>query len=225
MQAVESPPTLVHHIATTVTERILSGDEDFRPGARLYIAKLSKMLGTSPTPIKEALRQLHEQRLVVITPRRGAVVASMSAKDFEEIFQLRAQLELVAVRLAPGRFDRSVLDDIGKVMEHMRKLVADGNVIEYQRVDLRFHALVARLSDNSRLIGFYGELAAQYRIKPAFVPMRVADMPPSWEEHAAIWKALVAGDRPGAHDHIAQHYRYAWARAVARAQFGGGEQP
>ncbi len=79
-------------------ERIRGGQ--LRPGERLRVDELTRELGMSPTPIREALRLLQADRLVDYRPHRGIVVAEHSPDTTEQVYHLRAMLEPLAVELA-----------------------------------------------------------------------------------------------------------------------------
>ncbi len=225
VQPVHSPPTLVEHVVATLTELILSGSEPFRPGTRLRVALLTEMFHTSPTPIKEALRQLHSQGLVTINPRRGASVAAMSTRDFEELFALRAELEVVSLRLAPADLDGAVLDELAAVVGEMRLAVAAEKAVEYHRLDCRFHSLIARLSGNSRLIGFYDDLMNQYRIRPAYMSTTSAGMLQSLHGHEEILNLLRRGQLDRVQERILEHYRRARMRSHPSVAREGQSDP
>ena len=85
----------VHDAATDrIREMILDGQ--FAPGERLRQDDLATALGVSTMPVREALRQLQAEGLVVFYPRKGAVVATLSVSEYEEIYRIREQLEILA---------------------------------------------------------------------------------------------------------------------------------
>jgi DNA-binding GntR family transcriptional regulator len=203
---------------STLGELILSKADNFHPGERLRIAALCQLFGSSPTPVKEALRQLEAEGLVVIEPRRGARVAAMSQRDFEEIFELRVELEEMALRLMNGRLKPSTIEQFEQVLDEMQAAVDGARVIEYHQLDCAFHSLVVDLAGNSRLSGFYTNLMTQYRIRPAYMSTTVPGMVQSLQGHRDLVGALRAGDRSRARALVQQH----WKQARLRAE-GGGE--
>src|SRR5882757_3109746 len=105
----------LHGIAATVIEtRSLADEIAFRleaailarellPGAKLRQEELCQRFGVSRTPVREALRKLQAQRLVVMVPNRGAAVRLPTRKEVEEVYDLRAELEAFACELACQR--------------------------------------------------------------------------------------------------------------------------
>jgi DNA-binding GntR family transcriptional regulator len=96
-------------------ERIRSGQ--LRPGERLRVDELTRELGMSPTPIREALRLLQADRLVDYRPHHGIVVAEVSADATAEVYHLRAVLEPLAVELAVPRLTDDAIDDLERLHE------------------------------------------------------------------------------------------------------------
>lgn len=78
----------------TLREAILTGD--IEPGERLMEIHLANQLGVSRTPIREAIRKLELEGLVVMTPRKGAIVASITEEDLKEVLEVRVVLEMLA---------------------------------------------------------------------------------------------------------------------------------
>ena len=88
-------------VFNTLREAILKGD--LEPGERLMEISLANRLGVSRTPIREAMRKLELEGLVVMVPRRGAQVASITEKDLKDVLEVRTSLEVLATELACER--------------------------------------------------------------------------------------------------------------------------
>ena len=87
----------------TLRKAIITGE--LPPGERLMETQLGEKLGVSRTPIREAIRKLELEGLVVMVPRKGAQVAQFTQKDIKDVLEVRAALEALAVRLASKRMD------------------------------------------------------------------------------------------------------------------------
>jgi len=122
--ALHSP--LAQVVAGEIRERILAGR--FSPGERLAEEPLSEELGVSRMPVREALRLLSAEGIVILEPRRGASVASYTAEQVQELVEVRATLEGLNARLAARRHDPA---QIAK----LEKIVADGSRIN-ERTEL-----------------------------------------------------------------------------------------
>ena len=106
---IAAPPTMSVLAAEALRSMILSGE--LLPGDRLPENSLTEQLGVSRSPLREAMAVLEREGLIVQAPRRGAVVAPLTAHDVYEIYTLRAQLEELAVHLGvpgaePSRLER-----------------------------------------------------------------------------------------------------------------------
>ena len=93
-------------VFNTLRQAILRGE--LKPGERLMEIKLANKLGVSRTPIREAIRKLELEGLVLIIPRRGAEVAQITEKSLRDVLEVRRSLEALAVRLACERMQAQI---------------------------------------------------------------------------------------------------------------------
>jgi DNA-binding GntR family transcriptional regulator len=131
-----------------IRKRILSGE--FRPGQALMAKALAAELGVSPTPVRDALRQLEADGLVTIRARLGASVNRMNLKEFQDLCELRLILETHTAELAAMRRTDSDLHSIKQALEGMKrvterfKTVADepSLQVELEHADVQFHLAI-----------------------------------------------------------------------------------
>jgi DNA-binding GntR family transcriptional regulator len=175
------------------------------PGERLDEATLAGRFNVSRTPIREALHQLAIAGLVEIRPRRGALVATQSPERLYEMFEVMAELEAMAGRLAARRStgaDAAVLH-----AAHAACAAARGDADAYYAVNEGFHQAIYAASGN----GFLAEqcLALQKRLRPyRRLQLRVANrVATSFAEHEAIITAILAGDGDQAANALRAHVR------------------
>lgn len=143
-------------------EKILS--REISPGTRLVDTKIAKSFGISRTPIRDALRQLTEDGLVVSIGKKGFSVFQPSQHDIEEIFELRELIDIAAVTkliqtILPN--DLSVLCEIEQSLRN-REGSPNGNL--FIRSDEDFHDTLVKACGNSRLVNIYSDLRSQTRI-------------------------------------------------------------
>ena len=119
------PDTLAQSTADLLRERLLGGG--FAPGERLVEAEIARQLGISRGPVREALAKLRAEGLVYDEPRRGSFVAELTDHDVHEIYELRAALEMQAVRLLIARDDDAAFARLGEVMAALRAAAARGD--------------------------------------------------------------------------------------------------
>ncbi|MEO6246533.1 MAG: GntR family transcriptional regulator [Opitutaceae bacterium] len=137
-----------------IKKRILNGE--YRPGMALMTNVLAIETGVSRTPVRDALRQLEADGLVVIQPRLGARVKQMDLKEFREMCELRLALESHAAGLAARQRNDDDLREIGFALESMVQLTeqiiakpADAPLLkQLVREDVRFHLAIMTVAKN-----------------------------------------------------------------------------
>jgi DNA-binding GntR family transcriptional regulator len=171
--------------------RIMSAD--LPPGASLNELEIAAALGTSRTPVREAIRKLEQEGLAMRYPNRGAIVTKLSMTDVLEIWQLREILEPAACALAADRIDREALARIESAFLELRGQEMGPEAYEaFLRADVGLHGLIVDSTGNATLrsvLGMLNERVVQVRVvtSPARFQSAVA-------EHLAIVAALKARD-------------------------------
>ena len=123
---------------------------EFEPGERLLEVALAKRLGVSRTPVREAIRMLELEGLVVMVPRKGAEVARITEKDLRDALEIRLSLEELAVELACKRIDEDGRLRLREACENFREAVRSGRVPDIVDTDVAFHETICELSNNPR---------------------------------------------------------------------------
>ena len=103
----------------TLRQAILRGE--LEPGERLMEIHLANRLGVSRTPIREAIRKLELEGLVVMIPRRGAIVASITEKDLKDVLEVRRTLEIMAGEMACERITPELLKQHHEIYEGIKR--------------------------------------------------------------------------------------------------------
>lgn len=132
-----SEETQVARIARILTDRIVSGD--IAPGARLRQDHIAAEFGASHVPVREAFRELQMQGLAESLPRRGVRVTEFDLAELREVAEMRASLELLALRHAAPNMTRQVLDEAEDVMLQGD---AAATVRDWEAANRRFHRLI-----------------------------------------------------------------------------------
>lgn len=195
--------TLRERVHDHLKQEILSNR--YPPGSELLEVPLSKELGVSRGPIREALHGLEADGLVQITPRHGAVVISLTKRDFQEAYQVREALEALGVRLAVPRLTEAELASLDERIERMAEHAAEGDVDAFFEVNAAFHAALVEASGNRKLVEIYRRLMAQmgpYRRPSARLRGNVEQ---SIAEHREIAAAARARDADRAVAMLAKH--------------------
>ena len=175
------------------------------PGERLDEVGLAARHGVSRTPVREALRRLAETGLVTLRPRRGAVVAALEPTRVAEAFEVMAELEAMAGRLAARRIRAKEIAALRLIHAECEAAAAHGHADGYYAANGRFHHLVYTAAGNGFLLGEATKLHARlkpYRRLQLRAPRRLAA---SLAEHEAVLAALEAGDGAAAADALRAH--------------------
>lgn len=148
----------------TLRQAILRGQ--LKPGQRLMEIQLAKQLGVSRTPVREAIRKLELEGLVVTIPRKGAEVAQITEKDLKDVIEVRCALEELAVELACERITSSHIVQLKEVVKDFEHLISKGDITELAESDVRFHDIIFASTQNQRLIQMISNLREQmYRYR------------------------------------------------------------
>ncbi len=151
-------PSLVDEAYRQIRGQVLAGT--FKPGERLRDSALAELMGTSRSPVREALRLLEQSGLVEKVANRSYRVAAFDTADVPELALLRASDEVLAIKRIVER--RSSLDSVQAELDHVR-MVGD-DVVEQAAADAAFHTAVVDLAGLPRLSARYAELTDQIRL-------------------------------------------------------------
>jgi DNA-binding GntR family transcriptional regulator len=222
MTETDGPPQ--GHIAyRQLLDDIRSGD--LTPGARLRETDLAARLGISRTPVREAIRQLEADGLVIHLPRQGATIRTLDYAEVIELYEMRAVLEGTAARLAA----RSASDvELAELVALNAELAAAVTSQHAQELNRQFHMLLLDAARNRFLIKSINALQKTLLILgPTTLTdsTRAAD---AVSEHAAILRALTARDEATAEAAMRAHISAAMAvriRAMRNRPAILGDEP
>jgi len=200
-----------------IRDAILSGA--LAPGQRVKERDVAEQMGISTTPVKEALRRLEQEGLVVSQPRRGAVVSTLVQIPVEEIEEIRGTLEAMAARLAATRMTDAELARLQAIVDEMTRLTLEMREPQTRIEDVSvFHKLIRDGSRNAFISRFVETLTPFERVhRPEYLDPDEAKR--ILREHQAIAAALVARDANTAERLMAEHF--AVASAYWRTLDGG----
>lgn len=167
----------------------------YEPGERLIEATISAELGTSRGPVREALRQLENEGLVLSFPYRGAVVLGVSDEEVQEILiPIRLTLERYSFSHALERMTDDDIAELGKQVWVMEQAAAVGDLARHVEADLRFHEIVISASGQTHTVQIWRSIWP--RIRAYFYRYgRGQDLARMVDEHRDLLAALQARDR------------------------------
>lgn len=189
----------------TLRNAILHGD--LKPGERLMEIRLANVLGVSRTPIREAIRMLELEGLVIMVPRKGAHVARITEKDMNEVLEVRMGLEEFAARLACERIteEQGVALKAAAMAFEMEIEKDTDDISGLAEADVKFHDIIYQATGNKRLMQLINNLREQmYRYRVEYLKDKGVRKQLA-EEHAAILKALMERDYKRAFFHTFEH--------------------
>ena len=177
-------------VFNTLRKAILRGE--LKPGERLMEIQLANKLGVSRTPIREAIRKLELEGLVLMIPRKGAEVAQITEKNMQDVLEVRKALEELSVQLACERITPEQVEEMKMAAEDFRKVLKSGDVTKIAEADVKFHDIIFAATNNQRLITLLNNLREQmYRFRVEYLKQKEC-YPQLLEEHDKLI-ALISG--------------------------------
>ena len=190
-------------VFNTLRDAILKGE--LEPGERLMEIQLAERLGVSRTPIREAIRKLELEGLVLMIPRKGAEVAKISEKSLRDVLEVRRSLEELAAELACQRMDAEALKDLEDAQKAFIQAVESGETMTMAEADEHFHDVIYMGTDNTRLVQILNNLREQmYRYRVEYLKNNEV-YEQLLEEHEFLIQAVIKHDKAQAKDIICRH--------------------
>ena len=155
-------------VFNTLRQAILKGE--LEPGERLMEIQLAERLGVTRTPIREAIRKLELEGLVLMIPRKGAEVAKISARSLRDVLEVRRALEELAIELACQRMSEEDVGNLQKAQEDFKKAIAEGDAMKIAETDEHYHDVIYEGTQNAKLIQMLNNLREQmYRYRLEYI--------------------------------------------------------
>ncbi|MDO4978457.1 MAG: GntR family transcriptional regulator [Eubacteriales bacterium] len=188
----------------TLRRAIITGE--LAPGERLMEISLANQLGVSRTPVREAIRKLELEGLVIMIPRKGAQVARITEDNLKDVIEIRTALEEFAVSLACERIDEEGKAEMKEKLEEFRQAIAQNeDILNIIEKDEQFHDSIVRASKNKRLITLLAGLREQfYRYRMEYVK-DMASVSNLIEEHENMMHAIFNHDQEKATSLMKSH--------------------
>lgn len=187
----------------TLRRAILKGE--LKPGERLMEIQLASQLGVSRTPVREAIRKLELEGLVLMIPRKGAEVAEITEKNLRDVLEVRCALEELAVALACERMDDPGLEQLRQAAERFVELHNNPDITQVAQADVDFHDIIYMATGNEKLIQMLNNLREQmYRYRIEYLKQMEAH-PRLVSEHKELIEAIEKKDKEKAIRITSQH--------------------
>jgi DNA-binding GntR family transcriptional regulator len=205
-------PGLRHDVRNHLRNQIFDGT--LQPGDRIVESRLARELGISQAPVREALRELEQMGLVVSYPNRGSSVRRVEPKDAEEMYVLRAHLEVLAVDLAIPRLSTDDLATLDRFIEDMVAAAKDNDPERLTELDTGFHEFILTCSGNSLLLKTWQGISPLNWTMMTVIRLKDRNLVELAERHRPIVEALRAGNQDQAEQAIREHVLVLGERVV-----------
>lgn len=206
--------TKEERVADYLREGIISGR--FPRGSKLKQAELAEMLGTSITPVREALKLLEAEGFVLGASHRGAVVAPFDIDATEEIVDLRVTLECKLALKALPRLSTATVNELRELQAQIEAATTRGDREAVRVINYRFHELVYLAADQPVTLRFVRTLWARY---PFDLINKLAHrIDRASHEHQDMMQAILARDEGALLSALRTHIRSGWDEFKASFQ-------
>jgi DNA-binding GntR family transcriptional regulator len=188
-----SPKTLVNQVVEAILQAAATGV--FMPGDRVVEAEVARRLNVSRVPVREALRLLESQGILVNMPYRGMRLMDVSASRLRKILEVRLALERLAAftLMEAARARPEILAPLDRIAGEMRAAAARHDSFGIATLESRFHRTLLELSGNEILVATWEPLSAQLTIIFGLSTLQ-NDMRGIAEEHVLLIELIRTGD-------------------------------
>ncbi|NWG03458.1 MAG: GntR family transcriptional regulator [Syntrophaceae bacterium] len=189
---IKDTKTMRRRIYEYLREQLLNGE--IAPREHLIEGKIAKEIGTSRTPVREALHGLELEGLIESIPRVGYVVKAISEQEVEEICEIRMAIEGVAARWAMEKDHPKLMEELKKNISLSNEKVSKGDARAFIDLDARFHEIIAKHSGSQRLLELAQNLRRhmlRYRLRSIYSMDNVVR---AIKGHKGILRAIQKGD-------------------------------
>lgn len=180
-------------VFNTLRKAILTGE--LKPGERLMEIHLANRLGVSRTPIREAIRKLELEGLVIMIPRRGAEVAQITEKSLRDVLEVRRALDVLSVELACDRISEEEIGKLKQACNEFERVTRTGDAATIAAADVALHDIIVQATRNERLVQLINNLSEQmYRYRFEYIKdeSRHDNLV---HEHRMIYDSIVKRDK------------------------------
>ncbi|MGB9866429.1 MAG: GntR family transcriptional regulator [Bacillota bacterium] len=192
MRPNEVHKTKAEEVYEALRSEIISGT--LPPGARVVIREVASRFDVSEIPVREAMKRLESEGLVVSTPYVGTVVSSPSIQDLKETMVIRSALEALAARLSAPALTEADIDRLRELLAHMEECKTQRRFWDYSKADREFHSLLYSRCNNSKLLRLIEELWNRSERARAIFNVMTLSAEQSLQEHRQMLEAVLKRD-------------------------------
>ncbi|GGE51633.1 GntR family transcriptional regulator [Primorskyibacter flagellatus] len=206
MDGVVKHQTKEEYVADFLREGIISGH--FPRGSKLKQAQIAEMIGTSITPVREAIKLLEAEGFILGSSHRGATVAPFDINATEEITDLRVTLECKLALRAVSRLTKNDIDGLRDLQDQIEAAAARGDRDAVRSINYRFHERIYQAADLPQTLRFVRTLWARF----PFDLINKLDhrIDRASQEHREMLSALISRDEAAFLQALRTHIRAGW---------------
>lgn len=152
------------NVLSNLREYILNGG--LKPGDQLIESLIANQMQVSRGPVRDALKQLENEGLVVNIPRKGTFVRKLNKEDFKQIYELRTYLESLAVKLAIEKMGENpeLISSLKTIVKQMGEFTKEDDIAQLADLDIQFHRTICESSRNQYLIEAWMRIQSLIRL-------------------------------------------------------------
>lgn len=192
---------LREEIKSYIVNAVMRGN--YKMGERLVETQIAKELGVSQAPVREAIRDLEQMGMLKTIPYKGAYLKGYSLQDVKGAYEVRAELEGLAIRLAINQITEEEINQLEGIYHQMQNSVTRGDVQKLVSLDVDFHEKIVKSSKNTVLETAWRSISATYW---TYFGMYKFDSEDLVKRHKDIIAAFRQRDTKLAEEHIRKHF-------------------
>jgi DNA-binding GntR family transcriptional regulator len=198
--------SLSEKVYQRIYKKIVSGT--LKGGDKITEAGISNSMSISRAPVREALKRLAEDHLVVLVPRSGCFVAKLSNEEVNEIYEIRKRLECMALEYAFEKLDINEVKDLKDEFQKCLDPAWRERIKKEIQLDSQLHKMISKMSRCKNLEELLAKLRARiqvFRVQEADYVARADD---AIKEHIDLLDAIIAGNKSAAIESLARHIEH-----------------
>lgn len=200
---------LSSQVETFITHELMRGH--LVSGQRINEAEMSRRLGISRNPIREAVRRLEERGVLVSSPRRGTFVRGFTRKDVDDIFSFRLVVEDFSLKIGLSQMTDEHLEAMAQAVRDMEAAAGRGDTVSLVEKDFTFHHLICRLPNNHQSLHAFLAIKAELQFLITMIDQRFETLEAAAADHWPVVEALRTRNLAASRKALREHIKESWS--------------
>ncbi len=206
--------SLVQQVADTLISAIVNGR--LSPGEKLSESVIAKQMGISRAPVREAARLLESKGLLTYEPNRGFFIRAITAKELDDVFELRILIETTAIARFVAQGAAPYIPLLEQQLEQMESDAHHTDTQAHIQGDLEFHRIILSHCGNARFLSTFEQLAQEIELSVMLIGQLYADPLFLAQSHVPLLQAIKVGDADLAKATMQRHLQEAREHVVSQ---------